>query len=73
MLGIALKIALSSAFGSMGAQMIERVTGPLGKNEVRRHDAAHEAALPTDPVVPTRQMRRSAERRLAKKVLRGKK
>lgn len=73
MIGTAIRIAMNAAFGRDAAMMAEKILGRPSKGVIRQHDAVNNAALPSDPSEPTRQMRRWEERRLAKKVLRGKK
>lgn len=73
MFGTAIRIAMHAAFGRDAAMMAEKILGRPSKAVVRQHDAVTNAAPPTEPGEPTRQMRRWEERRLAKKVLRGKK
>lgn len=73
MIGTAIRIAMNAAFGRDAAMMAEKILGRPSKAVIRQHDAVTNAATPTDPPEPTRQMRRWEERRLAKKVLRGKK
>ena len=73
MIGTAIRIAMHAAFGRDAAMMAEKILGRPSKAVIRQHDAVTNAASPSDPREPTRQMRRWEERRLAKKVLRGKK
>lgn len=73
MIGTAIRIAMNAAFGRDAAMMAEKLLGRPSKAVIRQHSAVTNAASPSDPPEPTRQMRRWEERRLAKKVLRGKK
>lgn len=73
MIGTAIRIAMNAAFGRDAAMMAEKILGRPSKAMIRQHNAVTNAASPSDPPEPTRQMRRWEERRLAKKVLRGKK
>lgn len=72
MIGTAIRIAMRAAFGRDAAAVGEKILGRPTR-AVFRDPLGTGAAPPTDPVEPTRQMRRREERRLAKTLLRRKK